>query len=161
MGSTHPPFESLSTFSQSCLEGFEHSRLNLISNLRKEFRDLFDEWVELAIDARVARCILEGRQTSAADSLSDQTASPVLGSPEFVLRSLVRCAADLPSPGDSVLRLNSHANRCSKFTKARRWNCNCPFVERQFRRTLPPPFARSNISRVAKCGRLVTDRLTC
>ena len=55
MGSTHPPLESLLKLSQNCLEGFELSRLNRISNLRKEFHDVLVEWIEFEIEARFAR----------------------------------------------------------------------------------------------------------
>jgi hypothetical protein len=72
MGSTHPPLESLLTFSQTCLEGFEHSRLNRISILRKEFRAVAEEWIEVEVDRRVARWILESREARAAGSAADQ-----------------------------------------------------------------------------------------
>jgi hypothetical protein len=103
MGSTHPPLESLLTFSQSCLEGFEHSRLNLISNLRKEFRDLFEEFVQSEIDARLARWIFERRQASGVDSFSNQTARAQLVSPLLALRNLAHGAGDLVSPGNDAL----------------------------------------------------------
>ena len=62
MSSTQPPLEYLATASQSCLQDFESARLNQISKLRKEFSEVFEEWVEAEIAARLARWILEGRR---------------------------------------------------------------------------------------------------
>ena len=103
MGSTHPPLESLLTFSQNCLEGFEHSRLNRISHLRKEIHEVVEEWIESEIDARLARWVLEGRQASEADSLSDQAARAEFFPPEFALRNRAHGAGELVSPSDELL----------------------------------------------------------
>jgi hypothetical protein len=103
MGSTHPPLESLMTFSQNCLEGFEHSRLNLISNLHKEFHEIFEELIQFEIDARLARWILEGRQASGADSLANQTPPAEFVPPEFALRGLAHGPGQLGTPGDDLL----------------------------------------------------------
>lgn len=62
MSSTQPPLEYLATSSENCLEAFELARLNQISNLRKQFSQVFDEWVEAEIAARVARWVLDGRR---------------------------------------------------------------------------------------------------
>ncbi len=62
MSSTQLPLEYLVTSSENCLEAFELARLNQISNLRKEFSQVFDEWVEAEIAARMARCVLDGRR---------------------------------------------------------------------------------------------------
>ena len=56
------PLEYLLTSSQSGLEGFELGRLNQIANLRKELRDLVDEWVQAEIEAELARWLLESRR---------------------------------------------------------------------------------------------------
>src|SRR5579863_3593048 len=61
MSSTQLPLEYLATSSANSLEGFELARRNEISNLRKEFSQVFDELVEAEIAARIARWILEGR----------------------------------------------------------------------------------------------------
>jgi hypothetical protein len=103
MGSTHPPLESLLTFSQNCLEGFEHSRLNLISNIRKEIHQALDEWVESEVDARFARWILESRQAGEVHSLSDPTAEAKLFPREFALRSVADGVGGLVSGSDQVL----------------------------------------------------------
>ena len=103
MGCTHPPLESLLTFSQNRLEGFEHSRLNRISNLRKEFREIVEEWIEFEIEARLARWILEGRQAPEAEPVPNQAAAGELVSPEFALRRLADDSGDILPPIDDVL----------------------------------------------------------
>jgi hypothetical protein len=68
MGSAHPPFEYLVSSSQASLESFELARLNAVANLRKEFRQLVDEWIEAEIEARMARWVLETRRLETRDS---------------------------------------------------------------------------------------------
>ena len=103
MGSTHPPLESLLTFSHNCLEGFEHSRLNRISNLRKEFHEIVEEWIEFEIEARLARWILEGRQVPGAEPVPNQVAAGELVSPEIALRRLADDPGDVLPPIDDAL----------------------------------------------------------
>ena len=62
------PLEYLVTSSQTSLEAFELARLNRAANLRKELRDVLDEWMQTEIDARVARWILECRRAQNTDS---------------------------------------------------------------------------------------------
>jgi len=106
MGSTHPPLESLMTFSQKCLEGFELSRLNHISILRKEFREIVEEWIEIEIEARLARWIFEARQAIGTGGIPDQTTVPELVPPRFVLRALPHGAGHLVPPDDGGLALS-------------------------------------------------------
>lgn len=62
MGATRPPLDYLATCSQMSLESVELSRLNLASNLRKEFQEILNEWIDSEVDARLARSILEWRR---------------------------------------------------------------------------------------------------
>jgi hypothetical protein len=62
MSVTRPPLDYLAKCSQMSLESVELSRLNLASNLRKEFQEILDEWIESEVDARLARSILEWRR---------------------------------------------------------------------------------------------------
>jgi len=62
MSVTRPPLDYLAKCSQMSLESVELSRLNLASNLRKEFHEILDEWIESEVDARLARSILEWRR---------------------------------------------------------------------------------------------------
>jgi hypothetical protein len=68
MAATRPSLEYLVTSSRQSLESYELSRLNQASNLRKELRDVVEEWVETEVDARFARWILECRRTEATPS---------------------------------------------------------------------------------------------
>jgi hypothetical protein len=101
MGSPHPPLDSLLTFSQTCLEGFEQSCLNRISNLRKEFREIFEERVQYEVGARVARWILDGRQTSDAALVPDRTVTSALLRAELALPSLARGIFDAHQTSDA------------------------------------------------------------
>jgi hypothetical protein len=103
MGSTHPPLESLLKLSQNCLEGFELSRLNRISNLRKEFHEVLDEWIELEIEARFARWALEFRRPRDFGPLPDQTAAPAFAPPELVLRSVAYVSDEFLLPSGNEL----------------------------------------------------------
>jgi hypothetical protein len=68
MSATRPPLDYLVTCSQMSLESVELSRLNLASNLRKEFQQILEEWIDTEVDARLARSVLDWRrsQSSAA-----------------------------------------------------------------------------------------------
>ena len=162
MGSPHPPLDSLLTFSQTCLEGFEQSCLNRISNLRKEFREIFEERVQHEVGARVARWILDGRQTSDAALVPDRTVTSALLPAELAFPGHARgifdayqssdanpfpdrtaapalLSAELPIP--SVARLGLDAFRASDANRV-------PI------RTAVPPFAQlelafSNLARGA------------
>ena len=71
MGFARPPLEYLITSSQTSLESFELSRLNAVANLRKEIRQVVDDWVEAEIEARIARWVLERRRAGLANSQAD------------------------------------------------------------------------------------------
>jgi len=62
MRDNQPPLEYLVTSSQTSLEAFELTRLNCSANLRKELREILDEWLQSEVDARLARWILECRR---------------------------------------------------------------------------------------------------
>ncbi len=62
MGATRPPLDYLAHCSQESLESVELSRLNLAANLRKEFQEILNEWIESEVDARLARTILDWRR---------------------------------------------------------------------------------------------------
>jgi hypothetical protein len=101
MGSTQPPLEFLLKLSQNCLEGFELSRLNRISNLRKEFREVLEEWIELEIEARFARWILEYRHVG--DSFPDRTVLPAFPPPELGAGSVTHVSEQFLLPGGDEL----------------------------------------------------------
>jgi hypothetical protein len=115
MGATRPPLDYLATCSQMSLESVELSRLNLASNLRKEFQEILNEWIDSEVDARLARSILEWRRAQDTGSPTPSIeAGP--GLPRFeqlAIAFLPECRA-LPavcagerrrqSPGDEISR---------------------------------------------------------
>jgi len=62
MSDTNPPLDYLATCSKPSLEAFELGRLNRAANLRKELRDILEEWIQAEGEARLARWLLEGRR---------------------------------------------------------------------------------------------------
>lgn len=77
--SSPPPLEYLVTSSQAGLENFELGKMNKIANLRKELRDLVEEWIEAEIQSRLARWILECRRTQdAAETQKSEGDAPLL-----------------------------------------------------------------------------------
>jgi hypothetical protein len=63
---TTPPLEYLLTTSKMGLESLVLSRLSRISILRKEFREVIEEWVRTEADARVIGWILDSRRAQEA-----------------------------------------------------------------------------------------------
>jgi hypothetical protein len=65
--------EYLFTSSGASLESFHLSRLNAVANLRKELHEIFDEWVEAEVQARLAQGLLARKNSenlAAADSIT-------------------------------------------------------------------------------------------
>jgi hypothetical protein len=52
------PLEYLFTSSEASVESFHLTRLNRVANLRKELHEIFEEWVEAEVQARLAQWIL-------------------------------------------------------------------------------------------------------
>ena len=63
---TRPPLDYLLACSEAGLESFEMSRLNRIANLRRELRDVLDEWMEAEVNARIARWLLECKRAESS-----------------------------------------------------------------------------------------------
>jgi hypothetical protein len=57
-------FQYLLECSQMSLEDFELARLDRAASLRKQMRDIGEEWVEAAVQAQLARWVRENRHTS-------------------------------------------------------------------------------------------------
>jgi hypothetical protein len=72
MGHDCPPLEHLVTSSNITLESFELSRLNRVSNLRKEVRQILDEWIEAEVAGRIARWILDCRRSENPDGCQSE-----------------------------------------------------------------------------------------
>lgn len=58
-----PTVEYLFSCSKESLESFELSRLNRAANLRKELRQVTDEWIQAEAEWRLARWVLEKRRS--------------------------------------------------------------------------------------------------
>ena len=103
MGAARPPLKYLATCSQMSLESVELSRLNLAANLRKEFQEVLDEWIDSEVDAQLARSILEWRreQDIAASMPALEAAKPPQLE-QLAIAFLPECSA-LPA-GDAVER---------------------------------------------------------
>lgn len=73
------PLEYLFTSSEASIESFHLSRLNTVANLRKELHEIFEEWVEAEVQARLAQWLLARKnpdnaagRTSLAMDLEDR-----------------------------------------------------------------------------------------
>lgn len=82
--------------SHNCLEGFELSRLNRISNLRKEFHQLLAEWIEFEIEARFARWVLDYRRLADFGALATQNVAPAFGAPHVSDQLILPSGNELP-----------------------------------------------------------------
>ena len=99
--SSPPPLEYLVTSSQAGLENFELGKLNKIANLRKELREVVEEWIEAETQSRLARWILECRRAQ------DAAAGPRASEPPALLRHAA--ASLLPTSGEPVSSRQSQA----------------------------------------------------
>ena len=62
MSDARAPLEYLLSCSDPALESIHLSRLDRAAALRKEMRDVLEEWVQAEVDARIARWILKNRR---------------------------------------------------------------------------------------------------
>lgn len=123
------PFEYLLTSSGASIESFHLSRLNAVANLRKELHELFEEWVEAEVQARLAQWLLARKNSenlAAAGSITiastenrnaqiaatpSTTRSPTRTPTRSPTRTTTRHTAAADSAARScVVRLNSPAS---------------------------------------------------
>ena len=72
-----PTVAYLFSCSKESLESFELSRLNRAANLRKELRQITEEWIQAEVESRLARWILEQRRSeSPAQTQAEQAVLP-------------------------------------------------------------------------------------
>src|SRR5579862_8806736 len=62
------PLEYLFTSSEASIESFHLSRLNTVANLRKELLEVFEEWVEAEVQARLAQWLLARKNPKNAEA---------------------------------------------------------------------------------------------
>src|ERR1700752_2509969 len=60
------PLEYLVTSSDASIESFRLTRLNAVANLRKELHEIFEEWVEAEVQARLAQWLLARKNSEVA-----------------------------------------------------------------------------------------------
>jgi hypothetical protein len=117
MRDSEAPIEYLVTSSQTSLEAFELARLNRCANLRKELREVLEEWLQMEVDARLARWILECRRAQSGGS--DSLAAPRIES------SVAQLALSfLPEPADS--QSETIARRVSELPREASRNSESP-----------------------------------
>jgi hypothetical protein len=91
------PLEYLFTSSEASIESFHLSRLNTVANLRKELNEIFEEWVEAEVQARLAQWLLARKNPQDASSASCSLAIDSEDGPTF-------CAAETPSTNRTATR---------------------------------------------------------
>lgn len=64
------PLEYLLTSSPASIESFHLSRMNAVANLRKELHEIFEEWVEAEVQARLAQWLLARKNPEEAAARS-------------------------------------------------------------------------------------------
>jgi hypothetical protein len=115
------PFEYLLTSSSASIESFHLSRLNAVANLRKELHELFEEWVEAEVQARLAQWLLARKNSenlAAAGSItiaSTENRNAQIAATPSTTRSHTRTTTRHTAAADSaarscVVRLNSTAS---------------------------------------------------
>lgn len=99
--SSPPPLEYLVTSSQAGLENFQLCKMNKVANLRRELRDVVEEWIEAEIQSRLARWILECRRTqdAAAHARTSEVDAPLRL--EDVAASLLSLSDKSPEPQEA------------------------------------------------------------
>jgi hypothetical protein len=119
------PLEYLFSSSGASIESFRLSRLNAVANLRKELHEIFEDWVEAEVQARLAQWLLarknsetladvgsitidsgENRNAQIAATRST-SCSPTRSSTRAATR---RVAAADSAAGSCIARLNSTAS---------------------------------------------------
>jgi hypothetical protein len=100
---TPSSFDYLLKCSLTSLEGFELARLNRIANLRKELRDLVEEWVAAEVEARVSRWLLEARRIRKQAVLPfGEPTLPFSDSPHLLDAMLAEAGPATPRPFSSA-----------------------------------------------------------
>ncbi len=113
---TNPPLEYLVTSSQAGLETFELARLNKIANLRKELREIVEEWIEAETQSRLARWILQCRRTQdAASNPQDSELSPL--PVEDVAEDLLPASRQTQDAGESPYGAGPLSKRSPRYRR--------------------------------------------
>ena len=92
MQSLSSALDYMAVCSEAGLESFELSRLNRAAMLRKEIRDVIEEWIECEVEARVARWKIEANRAGMPGDAPTLPSSRAFALPE-------QLALPLPSEG--------------------------------------------------------------
>jgi hypothetical protein len=124
-GAIDRTLEYLFTSSGASIESFHLSRLNAVANLRKELHEIFDEWVEAEVQARLAQGLLARKNSenfAAAGSItigSGKNRNPQIVATRSTACSPPRTATRRTAAADSaarncIARLGSNNSHNSK-----------------------------------------------
>lgn len=114
MGPVCPSFEYLEMCSEASLESYELSRLNRAANLRKEMRQLIDEWIDCEVGARIARWMLESRRVDVREEGAALPQPDAAALPQQLVLSLPPLdATDGPAEQNDGSRLRPREDRPS------------------------------------------------
>ncbi len=123
-GAIDRALEYLLTSSGASIESFRLSRLNAVANLRKELHEIFEEWVEAEVQARLAQRLLARKNSenlAVAGSItinSGENRSAQIAATRSTTRLPTRTATRRTTASDSaarscIARLNSSASEDS------------------------------------------------
>jgi hypothetical protein len=98
------PFQYLLDCSLMSLEDFELARLDRAANLRRQLRDIAEEWIDAEVEARISHWVRENR-LQPSKRVSDPR-QPAVDLPPILC---VRPATDGLCATDSVFSENSHS----------------------------------------------------
>jgi hypothetical protein len=113
-GAIDRALEYLFTSSAASIESFHLSRLNAVANLRKELHEIFEEWVEAEVQARLAQGLLARKNSeNLADAPSitinsgENRAVEISANRSTTRTANRRTAAADSAAGSCIARLNS------------------------------------------------------
>jgi hypothetical protein len=104
------PLEYLFASSGASIESFHLSRLNVVANLRKELHEIFEEWVEAEVQARLAQWLLARKNSETlADAVpitidAGENRNPQIPDTRSTARSPTRTATRRTAAADSAVR---------------------------------------------------------
>jgi hypothetical protein len=99
--SSTPSLEYLVTSSKAALENFGLARMNAIANLRKELRDVVEEWIEAETQSRLARWVLECRRIQESSAGAETSELPRILPAEDSAANLPPASCEPPQARES------------------------------------------------------------
>lgn len=110
------PFQYLLECSQISLEDFELARLDRAANLRRQLRDIAEEWIDAEVEARLSHWVRENRWLSREETLNPRQSPGALN----VKLALLPGSDETGTPDDSsTKRARSRLGRAKHASLAR------------------------------------------